>query len=104
VINNVETFANIAPIILNGPEWFNKFGVKNNAGTKVFALAGDIKNTGLVEVCNGTSWGEIIFDIGGGIKKIKSLKQPNRWTFRFCYYRGLFKNPVDYDSLKELEQ
>jgi NADH:ubiquinone oxidoreductase subunit F (NADH-binding) len=67
LINNVETYANIAPIILNGGEWFSETGTAKSAGTKVFALAGKIKYSGLIEVPMGTSLREIVFDIGGGI-------------------------------------
>jgi NADH:ubiquinone oxidoreductase subunit F (NADH-binding) len=67
LINNVETYANIAPIILKGAEWFSSIGTEKSKGTKVFALAGKINNTGLVEVPMGTPLGDIIFDIGGGI-------------------------------------
>ncbi|MFZ4056666.1 MAG: NADH-ubiquinone oxidoreductase-F iron-sulfur binding region domain-containing protein [Ferruginibacter sp.] len=67
LINNVETYANIAPIILNGGEWFSETGTPKSAGTKVFALAGKIKYSGLIEVPMGTSLREIVFDIGGGI-------------------------------------
>nr|WP_273542577.1 SLBB domain-containing protein [Petrotoga sp. 8T1HF07.NaAc.6.1] len=74
VINNVETLANIAPIILNGADWFKQFGTENSPGTKVFALAGDVKKVGLVEVPMGTTLREIIFDIGGGIKGDKKFK------------------------------
>ena len=68
VINNVETYANIPPIILRGADWFQSIGAENSKGTKVFALAGDINNTGLVEVPMGISLGEIIYDLGGGIR------------------------------------
>ena len=67
LINNVETFANIAPIIRNGAEWFSAIGTDKSKGTKVFALTGKIKNTGLIEVPMGMSLRHIIFDIGGGI-------------------------------------
>ncbi len=67
LINNVETFANIAPIILNGPRWFRSIGTERSPGTKVFALAGKINNTGLVEVPMGTSLRQIIYEVGGGI-------------------------------------
>ncbi len=66
LINNVETFANIAPIIIRGSEWFSKIGTSKSAGTKVFALAGQIKNTGLIEVPMGIQLRKIVFDIGGG--------------------------------------
>jgi NADH:ubiquinone oxidoreductase subunit F (NADH-binding)/(2Fe-2S) ferredoxin len=69
VLNNVETFANIPQIILNGAEWFRRFGTKESTGTKVFALTGDVANVGLVEVPMDTTLRKIIYDIGGGIKK-----------------------------------
>ena len=74
VINNVETYANIPPIILQGADWFRSIGAENSNGTKVFALAGDINNTGLVEVPMGISLGEVIYDLGGGIRGGKKLK------------------------------
>ena len=74
VLNNVETFANIAPIILKGAEWFASIGTEKSKGTKVFALAGNVNNTGLVEVPMGTPLGEIIYDIGGGIPGGKKFK------------------------------
>jgi len=74
IINNVETWANI-PVILNkGAEWFTKIGTEDSKGTKVFALTGKVKNSGLVEVPMGTTLREIIFDIGGGIKNGKKFK------------------------------
>lgn len=68
VLNNVETFANVPLIILNGAEWFRGIGPENSPGTKAFALTGNVKNTGLIEVPMGTTLREVIFDIGGGIK------------------------------------
>ncbi|MCK4664442.1 MAG: NADH-quinone oxidoreductase subunit NuoF [Bacteroidales bacterium] len=73
-INNVETFANIPWIILNGPEKYNSLGTKNSKGTKVFALAGKIRNGGLVEVPMGITINEIVHDLGGGIKNDKQFK------------------------------
>jgi bidirectional [NiFe] hydrogenase diaphorase subunit len=67
LINNVETFANVAPILRNGPDWFSNIGTAKSKGTKVFALTGKITNTGLIEVPMGMTLREIIFDIGGGI-------------------------------------
>ena len=67
LINNVETLANIAPIIRRGGEWFASIGSENSKGTKVFALAGQIENTGLIEIPMGIPLREIIEDIGGGI-------------------------------------
>ncbi|MGM0395980.1 MAG: NADH-quinone oxidoreductase subunit NuoF [Bacillota bacterium] len=73
-VNNVETFANVPAIIINGASWYNRFGSDTSKGTKVFALAGKINNVGLVEVPMGITLREIIYDIGGGIKDGKKLK------------------------------
>lgn len=103
LVNNVETFANICPIILNGPEWFASHGTEKNAGTKVFALAGKINNTGLVEVPMGTSLGDIIFDIGGGIPKGKKFKAAQTGgPSGGCIPQEYLNVPVDYESLSEL--
>ena len=67
ILNNVETWANIPQIITKGAEWFASVGTEGSKGTKVFALGGKVKNTGLVEIPMGTTLREIIFDIGGGI-------------------------------------
>ena len=74
LLNNVETYANICQIILRGADWFAGMGTENSKGTKVFALGGNINNTGLVEVPMGTTLREIVFDIGGGIPKGKKFK------------------------------
>ena len=74
VLNNVETFANVPPIILKGAEEFLKIGTPTSPGTKAFALTGNIENTGLIEVPMGTTLREIIYDIGGGIRGGKQLK------------------------------
>ena len=74
ILNNVETYANVAQIILNGPEWFASMGTEKSKGTKVFALGGKITNTGLVEIPMGTTLREIIEDIGGGIPDGKKFK------------------------------
>lgn len=99
-VNNVETFANIPAIILNGPEWFSAIGTKNSKGTKVFALAGQIKNVGLVEVPMGTTFREIVYDIGGGHpdgKEIKAIQigGPSGGVITKEY----FDTEIDYDSL-----
>jgi len=73
-VNNVETLANIVPILENGPEWFKGVGTENNSGTKVFALAGKIKNVGLVEVPMGTTIREVVYGLGGGSCSGKSIK------------------------------
>ena len=103
LINNVETYANIAQIILNGPEWFSAIGTENSKGTKVFALGGNVNNIGLVEVPMGTTLREIVFDIGGGI--------PNRREFKAaqtggpsggCIPAEHLDTPIDYESLKNI--
>jgi NADH-quinone oxidoreductase subunit F len=103
VINNVETWANIAPIILNGANWFSALGTEKSKGTKVFALAGKINNTGLVEVPMGTPLGEIIYDIGGGIPKGGKFKAAQTGgPSGGCIPREYLNVAVDYDSLQEL--
>ena len=74
ILNNVETYANIAQIILNGPEWFASMGTEKSKGTKVFALGGKINHTGLVEIPMGTTLREVVFEIGGGIPNGKKFK------------------------------
>lgn len=103
IINNVETFANVTAIILNGSEWFKQYGTQGNKGTKVFALAGDINNTGIIEVPMGVTLGEIIFDIGGGIRKNKQFKAAQTGgPSGGCITREYLNTPVDYDSLTKL--
>ncbi|MCR4436112.1 MAG: NADH-quinone oxidoreductase subunit NuoF [Clostridiales bacterium] len=103
IINNVETFANIPPVILNGSSWFAAIGTDGSKGTKVFALAGDINNTGIVEVPMGATLGDIIFDIGGGIPKNKEFKAVQTGgPSGGCITRKHLNTPVDYDSLAGL--
>ncbi len=100
ILNNVETYANIPPIILNGPEWFAAMGTEKSKGTKVFALGGKIKNTGLVEIPMGTTLREVIEDIGGGIpngKKFKSAQTGG--PSGGCIPAEHFDIPIDYDNL-----
>jgi NADH:ubiquinone oxidoreductase subunit F (NADH-binding)/(2Fe-2S) ferredoxin len=102
-VNNVETFANIPPIILNGPEWFSSIGTEGSKGTKVFALAGKINNIGLVEVPMGTTLREIVYDIGGGIidgKKFKAVQTggPSGGVITTEH----LDTPIDYESLKSI--
>ena len=100
VLNNVETYANIPQIILNGADWFKGIGTEKSAGTKVFALGGKIVNTGLVEVPMGTTVREIIFDIGGGIPNGKKFKAAQTGgPSGGCIPAHLLDTPVDYDSL-----
>ncbi|HVI41505.1 MAG TPA: FAD-dependent oxidoreductase, partial [Anaerovoracaceae bacterium] len=103
VINNVETLGNISTIILKGADWFSKIGTKKSTGTKVFALAGDINNTGLIEVPMGVTLGEIIFGIGGGIPKGKKFKVAQTGgPSGGCLTKAHLNTPIDYDSLVEL--
>ena len=103
ILNNVETFANIAPIIKNGGEWYSSMGTKNSTGTKVFALTGNIKNTGLVEVPMGITLRELIYDIGGGVTDDKPLKAiQTGGPSGGCIPEELLDIKVDYDSLKEV--
>ena len=100
VENNVETFANVPQIILRGAEWFASMGTEKSKGTKVFALGGKIKNTGLVEIPMGTTLREIIDDIGGGIPNGKKFKAAQTGgPSGGCIPASLIDTPVDYDNL-----
>jgi len=101
VLNNVETFANIARIITDGADAFTAMGTAGSPGTKVFALTGKVNNTGLVEVPMGISMRQIIFDIGAGIKNGKKFKAVQiGGPSGACLPESLLDSPVDYDSLK----
>ena len=103
IINNVETLANVPAIIQNGAEWFKKIGTEDSPGTKVFALGGKIKNTGLIEVPMGVTLREIIFDIGGGIpngKKFKAVQTGG--PSGGCIPEEHLDTPVDFGSLGKL--
>ncbi len=103
LLNNVETYANIAPIILNGGAWLAGIGTEKSKGTKVFALAGHVNNTGLVEVPMGTSLGTIIYEIGGGIRGGRKFKAAQSGgPSGGCIPKEHLNTPVDYESLKEL--
>ena len=100
VLNNVETYANIPQIILNGPEWFNSMGTEKSKGTKVFALGGKVKNTGLVEIPMGTTLREVIEEIGGGIPNGKKFKAAQTGgPSGGCIPAEHFDVPIDYDNL-----
>ncbi len=102
LINNVETLANIPAIILNGAEWFAGFGTEKSKGTKVFALAGKIGNTGLIEVPMGISLREIIYDIGGGIPGGREFKAAQTGgPSGGCIPAKLVDIAIDYDTLLE---
>ena len=99
-LNNVETYANVCQIILNGPEWFASMGTERSKGTKVFALGGKINNTGLVEVPMGTTLREIIYEIGGGIPGGKAFKAVQTGgPSGGCLPAHMLDTPVDYDNL-----
>ncbi|RHS90877.1 NADH-quinone oxidoreductase subunit NuoF [Clostridium sp. AM42-4] len=100
ILNNVETFANIPQIILNGPEWFASMGTEKSKGTKVFALGGKIHNTGLVEIPMGTTLREVIEEIGGGIPNGKKFKAAQTGgPSGGCIPAKHFDIPIDYDNL-----
>lgn len=100
IINNVETYANIAPILLGGADWYASVGTEKSRGTKVFALAGNICNTGIVEVPMGMMLGELIFDIGGGIPNGKAFKAAQiGGPSGGCLTRAHLNTPLDYESI-----
>ncbi len=102
-INNVETWTNIAPIILKGGDWFKSIGAKENSGTKVFSLVGKVKNVGLVEVELGTPLRTIVYDIGGGAGNGKGVKAVQTGgPSGGCIPEDLFETPVDYTHLAEV--
>ncbi|MCD8312777.1 MAG: 4Fe-4S binding protein, partial [Bacteroidales bacterium] len=103
VLNNVETYANVPMIIINGADWYHQIGTEKSPGTKAFALTGSVKNTGLIEVPMGTTLREIVFDIGGGIKgdagfKAVQIGGPSGG----CLVTDNLDVPLDFDSLKKL--
>lgn len=103
VLNNVETFANVAQIILNGGQWYRGIGPENSPGTKAFALTGNIKNTGLIEVAMGTTLREVIYDIGGGMRdgaefKAVQIGGPSGG----CLTKEHLDLPLDFDNLKKV--
>ncbi|MCL2701452.1 MAG: NADH-quinone oxidoreductase subunit NuoF [Phycisphaerae bacterium] len=103
IINNVETFANVPPIFLRGPAWFASLGTASSGGTKVFALAGKVQHTGLVEVPMGTTLREIVFEIGGGVADGKQLKAVQTGgPAGGCIPASKLDCPVDFDSLSAL--
>ena len=100
ILNNVETWANIPRIILNGAEWFAGMGTERSKGTKVFCLVGKINNTGLVEIPMGTTLREIVEDIGGGIPNGKKFKAAQTGgPSGGCIPASLIDTPIDYDNL-----
>ncbi len=103
LINNVETYANIAQIILKGAKWYSSIGTETSKGTKVFALGGNVNNIGLVEVPMGTTLREIIYDIGGGIPNGREFKAAQTGgPSGGCIPKEHLDTPIDYESLKEI--
>ncbi len=103
VINNVETLANVPVVILYGPSWFQQLGTQKSGGTKVFALAGKVKHTGLVEVPIGAKLRDVVFDIGGGVpngKKFKAVQTGG--PAGGCIPAQYLDTPVDFDTLMQL--
>lgn len=103
LINNVETYANVVPILREGSPWYAGIGTERSKGTKVFALSGRVKNTGLIEVPMGMTLRQIVFDIGGGIlddKKFKAVQTGG--PSGGCIPEAHLDTPVDYESLKQL--
>ncbi len=99
-INNVETLANVAQIVLNGAEWYSSIGTETSKGTKVFALGGKIKNTGLVEIPMGTTLREIIYEIGGGCPNNKAFKAVQTGgPSGGCLTEAQLDTPIDYENL-----
>ncbi len=102
VLNNVETYANVPMIILNGSDWYHSIGTEKSPGTKAFAVTGSINNTGLIEVPMGTTLREIIYDIGGGIKGGKQFKAVQiGGPSGGCLISSDLDVALDFDSLKE---
>ena len=103
VLNNVETYANIPQIILNGAEWFSQYGTETSKGTKVFALGGKVNNTGLVEVPMGTTLREVVEEIGGGVPNGKKFKAAQTGgPSGGCIPAKSYDVPIDYESLKAI--
>lgn len=103
VLNNVETYANVPQIILNGAEWFSRYGTETSKGTKVFALGGKVNNTGLVEVPMGTTLRQVVEEIGGGVPNGKKFKAAQTGgPSGGCIPAKSYDVPIDYESLKAI--
>lgn len=103
LLNNVETFANVPLIILNGSEWFSSMGTETSKGTKTFALTGEVNNTGLIEVPMNTTLRQIVFDLGGGIRNGKKFKAVQiGGPSGGCLTEEHLDMPMDYDQLKKV--
>ncbi len=103
VLNNVETYANVPLIVINGAEWYHSIGTEGSPGTKAFALTGSVKHTGLIEVPMGTSLREIVYEIGGGVKNDLAFKAVQiGGPSGGCLVTKHLDVPLDFDSLKKL--
>ncbi|MDA3862037.1 MAG: 4Fe-4S binding protein [Melioribacteraceae bacterium] len=103
IINNVETLSNISSIINKGSEWYSSIGTKNSKGTKVFAISGKVKYSGLAEVPMGITLGEVVFEIGGGVPNNKKFKAVQiGGPSGGCLPLEAMHTPVDYESIKEI--
>ncbi len=103
LINNVETYANVTKIVLNGAEWYSSIGTEKSKGTKVFALGGNVNNTGLVEVPMGVTLREIVYDIGGGIPNGRKFKAAQTGgPSGGCITEENLDTPIDYESLQAI--
>lgn len=106
VLNNVETYCNVPPIIINGSDWYKQYGPENNHGTKAFALTGNVNNTGLIEVPMGTTLRDVIFDIGGGVKggefKAVQIGGPSGGCLCINPSEDHLDMHLDFDSLKKV--
>ena len=101
-INNVKSYANVSQIILKGADWFSSMGTRRSKGTMVYALTGQVNNTGLVEIPMGSTLGEVIFDIGGGIRDGRQFKAVQiGGPLGGCLPAELLNTPVDYESITE---
>ncbi len=99
-VNNVETYANVSQIILKGADWYASMGTEKSKGTKTFAIAGDVKNTGLIEVPLGITLREVVYDVGGGIKDDKAFKAiQTGGPMGGCIPESMLDLPIDYESL-----
>jgi len=102
-INNVETFSNVGLVMKNGADWYSKIGTEKSKGTKIFALAGKVNNTGLVEVPLGTTLREIVYDIGGGVSKGRKFKAAQMGgPSGGCIPAKYLDSEIDYDSVEEI--
>jgi bidirectional [NiFe] hydrogenase diaphorase subunit len=102
LINNVETYANITPILRNGAAWYSNIGTAGSKGTKVFALTGKVRNTGLVEVPMGTTLRQIVEEMGGGVTEGQVKAVQTGGPSGGCIPAAFFDTPVDYESLQQL--